>query len=238
MEGIPDRVLSLIEASGQSRRAFAQDIGLDDSKLSKSLSGTRRFSSLDLARIADKCGVTVDWLVTGEEPALAVAARTTSGQARTALEAAKRYSTMREDLAVARLGAAVAAAGSSRPRAGPTPSRAARWRRGAGTSGRGRPVSDRRTCPPWSRAGLRGRRGRRRARRGLRRARGIVGRGEADRAGHIRRSRRGSGSRSRTSWVTSWPATTRACTSTRTSTTGRRRRTPARCGPTASRPRS
>ncbi len=100
MEGITDRVLSLVEASGQSRRAFAQDIGLDDSKLSKSLNGARRFSSLDLARIADKCGVTVDWLVTGEEPALAVAARTTSGEARTALEAAKRYSTMREDLAV------------------------------------------------------------------------------------------------------------------------------------------
>ena len=62
MEGIPDRVLNLIEASGQSRRAFAQDIGLDDSKLSKSLSGARRFSSLDLARVADKCGVTIEWL--------------------------------------------------------------------------------------------------------------------------------------------------------------------------------
>ena len=80
-------------------RAFAQEIGLDDSKLSKSLSGTRRFSSLDLARIADRCHVTVDWLITGEEPPLAVAARTTSGDARTALEAAKRYSTMRGDLA-------------------------------------------------------------------------------------------------------------------------------------------
>ena len=100
MEGITDRVLRLIEASGQNRRAFAQDIGLDDSKLSKSLNGARRFSSLDLARIAEKCGVTVDWLITGEEPALAVAARTTSGEARTAIEAAKRYSTMREDLAV------------------------------------------------------------------------------------------------------------------------------------------
>jgi Zn-dependent peptidase ImmA (M78 family)/transcriptional regulator with XRE-family HTH domain len=98
MEGIPDRVLSLIEASGQSRRDFAQDIGLDDSKLSKSLSGARRFSSLDLARVAEKCAVTVDWLVTGEEPVLAIAARTTSGEARTALEAAKRFSTMREDL--------------------------------------------------------------------------------------------------------------------------------------------
>jgi Zn-dependent peptidase ImmA (M78 family)/transcriptional regulator with XRE-family HTH domain len=98
MEGIPGRVLTLIEASGQSRRAFAQDIGLDDSKLSKSLSGARRFSSLDLARVADKCGVTIEWLLTGEELALALAARTTTGQARTALEAAKRYSVMRQDL--------------------------------------------------------------------------------------------------------------------------------------------
>src|SRR6266699_2212774 len=99
MQGIPDRVLSLVESSGLSRRAFAHEIGLDDSKLSKSLSGTRRFSSLDLARIADRWSVTVDWLVTGEDQPLAIAARTTSGDARTALEAGKRYSTMRDDLA-------------------------------------------------------------------------------------------------------------------------------------------
>jgi Zn-dependent peptidase ImmA (M78 family)/transcriptional regulator with XRE-family HTH domain len=99
MQDIPDRVLSLIKGSGLSRGAFAQEIGLDDSKLSKSLSGTRRFSSLDLARIADRYDVTVDWLVTGEEQPLAVAARTTSGEARTALEAAKRYTRMRDDLA-------------------------------------------------------------------------------------------------------------------------------------------
>jgi hypothetical protein len=49
MQEIADRVLRLIEASGLSRRAFGQRIGLDDSKLSKSLSGARRFSSLDLA---------------------------------------------------------------------------------------------------------------------------------------------------------------------------------------------
>lgn len=99
MQEIPDRVLGLIEASGLSRGAFAQRIGLDDSKLSKSLSGVRRFSSLDLARIAEACEVSVDWLVTGEETALAVAARTTTGQARTALDEARWYSTMRADLA-------------------------------------------------------------------------------------------------------------------------------------------
>jgi Zn-dependent peptidase ImmA (M78 family)/transcriptional regulator with XRE-family HTH domain len=99
MQEIADRVLRLIEASGLSRRAFGQRIGLDDSKLSKSLSGARRFSSLDLARIAELGDATVDWLVTGEEPALAVAARTTTGEARTALSAARRYATMRGDLA-------------------------------------------------------------------------------------------------------------------------------------------
>lgn len=127
MEGIADRVLNLIEASGQSRRAFAQDIGLDDSKLSKSLSGARRFSSLDLARIADKCGVTIEWLLTGEEPALALAARTTTGQARTALEAAKRYSVMREDL-TAFGWSSRGGPWTSRFRAERTPSRAARSR--------------------------------------------------------------------------------------------------------------
>lgn len=99
MNGIPDRVLGLIEASGLSRGDFARRIGLDDSKLSKSLGGTRRFSSLDLARIAAQSGVTVDWLATGEEPALAMIARTTTEAIRTAVEAAKRYSTMRDDLA-------------------------------------------------------------------------------------------------------------------------------------------
>lgn len=99
MAGIPDRVLSLIGASGQSRRAFAQDIGLDDSKLSKSLSGVRRFSSLDLSRIADKCGVSVDWLVTGEEPGIMAAATTIRGETDPALDAAKRYGTIRRDLA-------------------------------------------------------------------------------------------------------------------------------------------
>jgi Zn-dependent peptidase ImmA (M78 family)/transcriptional regulator with XRE-family HTH domain len=99
VSSIPDRVLGLIEASGLSRHAFALRIGLDDSKLSKSMSGARRFSSLDLARIAELCQVTVDWLITGEEPPLAVAARTTSGNAGAALAVAKRYSTLRTDMA-------------------------------------------------------------------------------------------------------------------------------------------
>lgn len=99
MPSIADRVRELIEKAGQTRHAFATAVGLDDPKLSKSLGGLRRFSSLDLARIAEYCNVTVDWLVTGEEPELALAARTTGGQAGAALTAAKYYSTLRSDLA-------------------------------------------------------------------------------------------------------------------------------------------
>ena len=98
MASTADRVRELIARSGLSQHEFALQIGLDDPKLSKSLSGTRRFSSLDLARIAELCKVTVDWLITGEEPPLAVAARTTGGSAASAIAVARRLTTQREDL--------------------------------------------------------------------------------------------------------------------------------------------
>ena len=99
MPSTPDRVRTLISESGLTQHNFAQKVGLDDSKLSKALGGSRRFSSLDLARIADLCKVTVDWLITGDEPALALAARTTGGSAGSAIREARRLSTMRSDLA-------------------------------------------------------------------------------------------------------------------------------------------
>lgn len=99
MSSIVDRVRSLIYESELSQHDFALRIGLDDPKMSKSLGGARRFSSLDLARIAELCHVSVDWLITGEEQPLAIAARTTGGSAKAALTAAARLSTMRSDLA-------------------------------------------------------------------------------------------------------------------------------------------
>ena len=99
MPSIADRIRDLIDQSGLTQHDFALQIGLDDSKISKSLSGARRFSSLDLARIADLSKVSVDWLITGEESPLAMAARTTGGSAAAAVAAARRLSTHREDLA-------------------------------------------------------------------------------------------------------------------------------------------
>ena len=96
VSGVIERVRGLISASGVSQGEFARTVDLDDPKLSKSLGGTRRFSSLDLAKIADAYDVSVDWLLTGEQKALALAARSTGGSARDAVEAAEELADLRE----------------------------------------------------------------------------------------------------------------------------------------------
>ncbi|MFB7289219.1 ImmA/IrrE family metallo-endopeptidase [Actinacidiphila glaucinigra] len=71
------RVRTVVEAAAMTKAAFARSVGLTPDKLSKSLSGVRRFTSLDLALIAEAGGTTVDWLLTGTEPLRpALAART------------------------------------------------------------------------------------------------------------------------------------------------------------------
>ena len=98
--GLVERVRELIGRSGASQGDFARTIGLDDSKLSKALGGTRRFSSLDLANIADTQKVTVDWLLTGQQPVLALAARSAGGSARRAIEQADEIAELRENAAL------------------------------------------------------------------------------------------------------------------------------------------
>ncbi|WP_235989399.1 helix-turn-helix domain-containing protein [Streptomyces ureilyticus] len=81
-ETVIDRVRRVMEAASMSQAAFAEKVGLTPDKLSKSLAGVRRFSSLDLALIAEAGGRTVDWLLTGREPLRpSFAARTTAGSA-------------------------------------------------------------------------------------------------------------------------------------------------------------
>ena len=98
MSDIASRVRQVLEDSGLTQREFGARIGLDDSKLSKSLAGARRFSSLDLARIAEAFDVPVEWLLTGAESPLAVAARSTGGSARRAIKRAETLTTLRSDL--------------------------------------------------------------------------------------------------------------------------------------------
>jgi Zn-dependent peptidase ImmA (M78 family) len=76
---LEDRVRTVIEQVAESQAAFAALIGLATDKLSKSLSGKRRFTSLELALIAEAGGVTVDWLLHGRVPTRPlVAARRTA----------------------------------------------------------------------------------------------------------------------------------------------------------------
>jgi transcriptional regulator with XRE-family HTH domain len=65
---VPAPGCDLIAASGLTQRDYAERIGLDATKLSKSLTGGRRFTSLELARISELANFTVDWLITGAEP--------------------------------------------------------------------------------------------------------------------------------------------------------------------------
>ncbi|WP_037295608.1 TetR/AcrR family transcriptional regulator [Saccharomonospora azurea] len=68
------RVRSLLHSRPGAQREFAAAIGMDESKLSKSLSGTRRFSPHELVRIAEYSGVTVNWLLNGRDDATTVTA--------------------------------------------------------------------------------------------------------------------------------------------------------------------
>jgi AcrR family transcriptional regulator len=68
------RVRGLIQAMPGAQREFAAGIGLDETKLSKALTGTRRFSPAELVRIAEYSGVTVNWLLNDSDEAKTVTA--------------------------------------------------------------------------------------------------------------------------------------------------------------------
>ncbi|WP_431982525.1 TetR family transcriptional regulator C-terminal domain-containing protein [Streptomyces qinglanensis] len=60
---IAERVREVVETTGCSQREFARRIVMDPSKLSRSLSGSRRFTVAELARIADAGRVDAGWLL-------------------------------------------------------------------------------------------------------------------------------------------------------------------------------
>ncbi|MDN5918638.1 MAG: TetR family transcriptional regulator C-terminal domain-containing protein [Pseudonocardia sp.] len=63
------RVRDLIATGSGTQRQFAADIGLAETKLSKALAGRRRFTATELVAIADRTGVTVNWLLHGRDDA-------------------------------------------------------------------------------------------------------------------------------------------------------------------------
>ena len=98
--GVEERVRQLIEESDLTHTEFGARIGLEKTKLSKSLAGRRRFTFLELALAAQQGGVTVDWLLTGTEDSFAAAARTGSDGvgASASLSRARELTNLREAL--------------------------------------------------------------------------------------------------------------------------------------------
>lgn len=80
---IIDRVRSVMDASQLPNAAFAAAIATTPDKLSKSLAGTRRFTTTELALVAELGHTTIEWLLDGvEKRTPLMAARTTTASAR------------------------------------------------------------------------------------------------------------------------------------------------------------
>lgn len=74
MAELRQRVREVLRYYSGSQRAFAGEVGLDPTKLSKSLTGTRRFTAAELTQIAEIGNVTVNWLINGSDDVETVAA--------------------------------------------------------------------------------------------------------------------------------------------------------------------
>lgn len=98
--GVEERVRQLIKEAGLTQTEFGARVGIEKTKLSKSLAGSRRFTSLELALVAEQGGVTVDWLLTGAEAGFAAAARTGADgvSAGAALSRARELTNLRDAL--------------------------------------------------------------------------------------------------------------------------------------------
>ncbi|MFC9443481.1 helix-turn-helix domain-containing protein, partial [Brevibacterium sp. NPDC056947] len=71
---IAARARETVAGSGLSQRSLARAIGIDETKLSKSLSGRRKFTAEELLGLATATGVTVRWLLGDESTVSAVPA--------------------------------------------------------------------------------------------------------------------------------------------------------------------
>lgn len=67
-----ERIRECIESSGRTQADVAAHIEISESQLSKSLGGTRQFSAVEVALLADDLDVSMHWLVTGEEDPLSM----------------------------------------------------------------------------------------------------------------------------------------------------------------------
>jgi Zn-dependent peptidase ImmA (M78 family) len=90
-EGLRTRVRQVISETGLTHVQFSNEVQLDPDKLSKSLNGVRRFTTYELAVIAERGQTTVDWLLTGVgRERIAFAARAQERGVHSGLDEAQR----------------------------------------------------------------------------------------------------------------------------------------------------
>lgn len=66
MNGVIERVAELIKELGLTPNAFAKEVGLGSSNLSRKLKGSTPFTAKDFVKICNSIGVNREWLETGE----------------------------------------------------------------------------------------------------------------------------------------------------------------------------
>jgi Zn-dependent peptidase ImmA (M78 family)/lambda repressor-like predicted transcriptional regulator len=67
VDTLAERILTVVEKSGMTRRELAEAIGVDPTALSKALSGKRNFKPLEVALIAETLGVPVQYLLADDD---------------------------------------------------------------------------------------------------------------------------------------------------------------------------
>ena len=66
MVGVIERINELIKELGLTPNAFAKEVGLGSSNLSRKLKGNTPFTQKDFVKISDSIGVNREWLETGD----------------------------------------------------------------------------------------------------------------------------------------------------------------------------
>src|SRR5580658_5752040 len=67
VDTLAERILTVVEKSGMTRRELAEAIGVDPTALSKALSGKRNFKPLEVALIAETLCVPVQYLLADDD---------------------------------------------------------------------------------------------------------------------------------------------------------------------------
>ena len=68
MTDLSNRIRQAVEKSGKTQRQIADAIGITDVSMSRYVNGERTPRATIMPKLAEACGVSVEWLQTGKEP--------------------------------------------------------------------------------------------------------------------------------------------------------------------------